>query len=736
MTPSTTSGLLRENEALRRRLEEAEDALRAIRAGEVDAVIVEAEQEQVYTLETAHNPYRLVVAQVPQAAVTLTADGSIISCNHRFAELLRQSPATLSGRPIRDFVATESHATLDALLREGRTSEVEDTVTLLRGDGTPTSACLGISALREGVLGLCLIVTDLTEQRQYEELQRAQKALRESEERLASDLAAAEQLQQISTRLIQEGDAGQLYDQILDAAMAITRSDFATMQMFDRETGSLRLLAYRGFADAFADGFRCVDIDSYTTCGAALRYGRRVIAPNLETFEDFAGTNAAEAHIAVGVRAAQSTPLVSRSGDLMGMISTHWRVTHEPAERDLRLLDVLARQAADLIERSRAEHALRDADRKKDEFLATLAHELRNPLAPIRNAVQLLTARGPANPELQWAGGVIDRQVRLMARLLDDLLDVSRISHNKPELRTERVDLVTVIEAAVETSRPVIEAGRHELTVTLPSAPIPLDADPVRLAQVFSNLLNNAARYTEDGGHIRVSAERQGDDVIVTVKDTGIGIASELLPHIFEIFSQARPAPESQGGLGIGLSLVKGLVELHGGTVEASSSGPGRGSEFVVRLPIAAETPARMPARPVTDDLRLPTPKRRVLVVDDNRDSADSLTMLLQVMGHDACTAYDAEEAIQTAAEFQPDIVLLDIGMPTLNGYDACRRIREQPWGQDMFLIALTGWGQEEDRRRSEEAGFDHHMVKPLDPAVLRQLLASSSSRGGQLTHR
>ena len=390
----------------------------------------------------------------------------------------------------------------------------------------------------------------------------------------------------------------------------------------------------------------------------------------------------------------------------------------------LRMLGV----SMDITERKRIEEALRDADRKKDEFLATLAHELRNPLAPIRNAVQILKAKGPPQPELQWARGVIDRQVQLMARLLEDLLDVSRISRNKLELRMERVDLAAVVEAAVETSRPVIEAGRHELTVILPPEPIHLEADPVRLAQVFANLLNNAAKYTEEGGRIRLSAERQGSDVVVSVKDSGIGIAAEMLPRIFEIFSQAKPAlVRSQGGLGIGLSLVKGLVELHGGSIEARSAGAGPGKR-VRRPPAGRHGHARSEARP--DRARTTSKARdrcRILIVDDNHDSADSLAMLLQIMGHEVGTAYDGEEAVEAAGALQPDVVLLDIGMPKLNGYDACRRIREQPWGKGMFLIALTGWGQEEDRRRTEEAGFNHHMVKPVDPAALMKLLASLS---------
>ncbi len=382
--------------------------------------------------------------------------------------------------------------------------------------------------------------------------------------------------------------------------------------------------------------------------------------------------------------------------------------------------------SVDITDRKRAEAALREADRRKDEFLATLAHELRNPLAPIRNAIQVLQAKGPPDPELQWGRDVIDRQVRVMARLLEDLLDMSRISRNSLELRKDRVRLDDVVEAAVETSRPLIEAGRHELTITLPPEPVYLEADPVRLAQVFANLLNNAAKYTEDGGRIWLTATRQEDSVTVSIRDTGIGIFPEMLPSIFGIFTQAKRAlPRSQGGLGIGLSLVKGLVELHGGGIEARSDGPGRGSEFVVRLAALPAAPAPEPVRPVGDEGRKSAATRRILIVDDNRDSADSLAKLLKIMGNEVSTAYDGVQAVEAAEALRPDVVLLDLGMPGMDGFEVCRRIRGQSWGQGMFLVALTGWGQDEDHRRTEEAGFDRHLVKPVDHAALADLLAS-----------
>jgi PAS domain S-box-containing protein len=380
----------------------------------------------------------------------------------------------------------------------------------------------------------------------------------------------------------------------------------------------------------------------------------------------------------------------------------------------------------DITRLKESEEALRQADRRKDEFLATLAHELRNPLAPIRNSIELLR-RGDGNTELiEQASRMMERQVRQIVRLVDDLLDISRITQRKIQLRKERVELGAVVQSAVEECRPLIEAQSDELNVTLPPDPIYLEADPTRLSQVFANLLSNAAKYTEKGGRIWLTAERLGGEIIVSVRDTGIGIAAEHLPHIFEMFSQVAPALErSQGGLGIGLALVRGLVELHGGTIEAGSAGPGRGSEFTVRLPII-ETPVQARQEPSGDGEKSGYGKKcRILIADDLRDSADSLAMMLRLAGHDIQTAHDGLEAVQAAATFRPDVALLDIGMPKMNGYQAARHIREQAWGKKMVLVALTGWGHEEDKRRAAEAGFDHHLTKPVEPAALEELLAT-----------
>ncbi|HEX6791800.1 MAG TPA: ATP-binding protein, partial [Candidatus Krumholzibacteria bacterium] len=377
----------------------------------------------------------------------------------------------------------------------------------------------------------------------------------------------------------------------------------------------------------------------------------------------------------------------------------------------------------DITARKHDEQTLQEADRRKNDFLATLAHELRNPLAPIRNAVELLRMKGPLPVDKRGPAEVIDRQARALTRLVDDLLDISRITQNRLELRREPASLSAIVEAAIEASRPLIDAGGHNLEVTLPDEPIVLLADVTRIAQVISNLLNNAARYSDKKGQIHIDVRRDFMEAVVTIVDEGIGIPTAMLGRVFDMFVQVDRAHErGRGGLGVGLSLSKQLVEMHGGRIMATSGGPGLGSTFEVRLPIAPEVEASVRAIGVKDDL--PTSRFRLLVVDDNRDSVDSLSTLLRLMGNDVHMAYDGVEAVHAAHTLRPDVVLLDVGLPLRNGYDAARLIRTEPWGNSMVLIALTGWGQEEDRRKSREAGFDHHLVKPVDPKVLMTLVS------------
>ncbi len=379
------------------------------------------------------------------------------------------------------------------------------------------------------------------------------------------------------------------------------------------------------------------------------------------------------------------------------------------------------------IELKRMETQLREADRRKDDFLATLAHELRNPLAPVRNAVHIMKLKGPPTPELQWARDVIDRQVRAMSRLIDDLMDLSRINQDRIELQRERVELASVLHGAIETSRPLIDECGHELVLDLPTELLVIHADPIRLSQVFMNLLNNAAKYMDRGGRIELRAIRDGGQVVVTVKDAGIGIDSERLRSVFTMFSQVESAlARSRGGLGIGLALAKRLVELHGGRVEARSEGLGHGAEFSVSLPLTMDAEDALPAAagPSQD---ASNGGLRILVADDNEDAAIALSSLLEAVGHTVKTVFDGEEAVRLAAEFDPQIAILDIGMPRLNGLEACAKIRAQPRGRDLILVAVTGWGQTEDQRLSRNAGFDRHMVKPVDPQALLDFIAEVS---------
>jgi signal transduction histidine kinase len=374
----------------------------------------------------------------------------------------------------------------------------------------------------------------------------------------------------------------------------------------------------------------------------------------------------------------------------------------------------------------------READRRKDEFLATLAHELRNPLAPIRNAVQIMRLAASNQEVTEQARQTIERQLAQLVRLVDDLLDLSRITRNKIDLRKERVVLASIIQSAVEISLPLIEASAHELKVALPPQTVWLNADLTRMAQVVANLLNNAAKYTPERGRIWLTAEltsreRERPEAVIRVRDSGIGIPPDMLPHIFEMFAQVETSRDrAQGGLGIGLTLVKSLVEMHGGSVQATSAGPGQGSEFTVRLPIASQVPTTGAAgRAHEEEADKKVPARRILVVDDNRDSAESLGLLLQMMGNEVRIAHDGRSALEEAGAFRPDFALVDIGMPGMSGYEVAQRLRERPELRGVVLIALTGWGQEEDYRRSYEAGFHHHLTKPTDLAALKKLLTS-----------
>lgn len=427
------------------------------------------------------------------------------------------------------------------------------------------------------------------------------------------------------------------------------------------------------------------------------------------------------AYRATNVRAVICVPL-HKEGRFTAAMAIHQTTPRFWQADEIQLVSTVVARCWEALERARVVEQLRDADRKKDDFIALLAHELRNPLAPVRNGLQILHLATDQPEVARAAREMMDRQLGHMVRLIDDLLDVSRISRNKMELRRDRVTLSEVIQTAVETARPAIDMEAHDLEIFLPAEPIVLDADLTRLAQVFSNLLTNSAKYTPRGGHIGVSAELQGDEVLVSVKDNGIGIPLASQGHIFEMFSQVDRASErSVGGLGIGLALVKGLVEMHGGKVTVHSAGSDHGSEFLVTLPILSR-PDDSPANPLLRSAKLGA-GLRVLVVDDNRDGAMSMAMMLELLGVETRTAYDGVEALQMTESFRPQVILMDVGMPRMDGYEATRQIRRTAGGQNLRVVALTGWGQDNDRHQSREAGCDAHLVKPVELDDLKRVL-------------
>jgi signal transduction histidine kinase/CheY-like chemotaxis protein len=432
-----------------------------------------------------------------------------------------------------------------------------------------------------------------------------------------------------------------------------------------------------------------------------------------------------------------AVPVISRSGEVFGGLFFGHPEAARFNERSERLIVGMAAQAAIAIDnarlyeaaqiqisnRERAEAALRENDRRKDEFLATLAHELRNPLAPIRQAAMISRAPNATEAQKVWGHEVITRQVQNMSLLLDDLLDISRITRGILELRKQRSSLTSIVDSAIETARPAIDAKRHQLEVQLPDTPVQIDADPLRLAQVLSNLLTNAAKYTDPEGRLRLQAEAQGNELVIRVSDNGIGISPEALPNIFEMFSQIRSKHDrTAGGLGIGLALSRGLVELHGGHLAARSEGLGRGSEFAVHLP--AHLAVQSSPSPATREEDVQRNQRRVLVADDNVDAGESLAMLLQLDGHEVQLAHNGPEALAVFERMGPEIAILDIGMPGLSGYEVAQRIRARERDHHVTLIAVTGWGQEADKARAAEAGFDHHFTKPVDLAALAALIA------------
>jgi PAS domain S-box-containing protein len=660
-----------------------------------------------------------IVEWSEDAIISEDLDGTITSWNHGAQRLLGYTAEEIVGKPLALLVPPDHPDEVPALLERIKQGErIEHFVTVrVRKDGRLLDMSLTLSPVRnaEGrIIGASKIARDITASKRQES---ALRFLAEASKLLGDLLDVRSTLRKV-------------------ASLAVPHiADWCVIHLQDAE-GSLQAVAIEHADPARLELARELQRryparpDAQRGPAHVVRTGQPEMASEVpEAYLTAVAQDEEHLRLLRELRLSSyiSVPLAAR-GRILGVLTL---ATAESARQytasDLLMAGDLAYRAAIAVENAQLYAQLREADRLKDEFLAMLAHELRNPLAPVRNALHVLKLPAADGEVLQQARNLAERQVQHMARLLDDLLDVSRISRGRIELHNELVDVTSLITRTVEAIRSLIEERRHELTVSLPPEPLRVLGDATRLEQVLTNLLNNAAKYTDPGGHIWMSAEREADEVVLRVRDTGIGISADMLPKIFDLFVQAeRRLDRSQGGVGIGLTLVHKLVKMHGGSITASSAGPGRGSEFTVRLPILSGEAAGEPARHSDGQDLAELPHRRVLVVDDNQDAADSLALLLRLAGQDAWTAYDGPSALVRAREFRPEVVFLDIGMPGMDGYEVARQLRASPELPGIKLVALTGWGQEEDRRRSAEAGFDRHMVKPVEPEALRKALVDS----------
>ncbi len=671
-----------------------------------------------------------IVESSDDAIVSKTLDGRILSWNAGAMRLFGYRAEEAIGQPITIIIPPELQAEerriLEHLQRGERLDHFE--TTRLTKDGRRIPISLSVSPVRDArgvIVAASKVARDISERKRLEQMQR------DGERVLAAEADALAKLNELTQRLWRSRTLQEGLEEMAAAAIELLECAKCSVQLLSGHgrAAVLRIVAQRGFEPQFVERFREVSAATSSACGRALASGQRVIIEDVES--DASLESLRSGARAAGFRAVVSTPLIGADGRALAMLSGHFRAPHRPSERALRRLDLYALQASDFIQRCRMEQALRqneeallEADRRKDEFLALLAHELRNPLAPIRYALASGRKTGHTSAQRHQAEEIIERQVAVMGRLLEDLLDVSRITRGTLELKKSRTELATVLSAALEIARPSLDAKHHTLTLELPEHTVPLQVDSVRLAQVFSNLLLNAAKYTEAGGQIQLRATEEGNTVVVTVRDNGIGISAEMMPRLFVLFSADTSVARSEGGLGVGLALAQALLSLHGGRIEARSAGRGQGSEFTVRLPIGVISSA---SAALDTDAGTPAADggAKVLVVDDSRDAADSCATLLQLSGHDVRVAYDGRHALELAGDFHPDAVLLDIGLPDISGYELARTIRAAPWAGSVILIALTGWGQEQDKRRALQAGFDRHLTKPIAPDALESLLQS-----------
>jgi PAS domain S-box-containing protein len=670
-----------------------------------------------------------IVDSSDDAIISIDLEATVRSWNKGAERLFGYGPADIVGRPVTMLMPQDRHAEERAILeriRRGERIEHYETVRV-RKDGTRIDVSLAVSPIVNddgAVVGASKIARDITERNR-------------DRARLLLDKEAMSKLYEIGRMCAQsEAEAPEILSAVLDTAIWVTSADKGNVQLYDEDSKTLSIAAQRGFSRAFLEFFAEVDASEASACSGALASGKRVEVRDVENSPIFRDAASLRVMLQAGARAVQSTPLVSSTGTVLGMVSTHFAAPRELNERERRLLDLLARQAADYIERKRgeqqrselleiAERARREAEtanRNKDEFLAMLGHELRNPLSAIRNAIAAATLD---ETQRTRALEIAHRQTAQLATIVDDLLDVARITRGRVRLRKAPLSLEELLQKTVDGAEPLMQERGHSLTLRLPDKPIHLEADAARLEQAIVNLLSNSAKYTDPGGVVEVSAEQLDDRVAIRVRDNGIGIARDMLPQIFDLFAQETPALDrKQGGLGIGLTLVRRIVELHGGSVEAKSEGRGTGTEVVITLPTLPAA-AMEPAAPKSQSVH-PVPlagRVRVLMVEDNPDAAESLLMILELLGHHVRVVHNALAALEAARANVPDVMLIDIGLPGMNGYDLAKAIRADASLHRVVLVALTGYGGEEDKARAVVAGFDYHLVKPVDIDALGNLV-------------
>ncbi|MBI2824463.1 MAG: PAS domain S-box protein [Planctomycetia bacterium] len=660
-----------------------------------------------------------IVESSDDAIISKTLDGRIVSWNTGAERLFGYTAREAIGQSIMLIIPPErrdEEQLILARLCRGERIDHYETIRVSK-EGRRIDISLTISPVRDSrgnIVGASKVARDITARK------RAEAAIVVLKDELATQLADLRRLHEMSTRLSTTLELKPMLEETLRTAAVIEGTEMGVLLLC--EDNRLEIGASLGFENPFLAAVAHMPFDD-GPYGVSCQEPCRLVVEDVEVCPAFVPYR--DVARRAGFRALHHTPLVARTGKIIGALCTHFRAPHRPSDQEMHLVDLCARQAVDYIENARLYQQVREADQRKEEFMATLAHELRNPLAPLSNSVHTLGLVDVLSPEARQLREIMERQVNQMVRLVDDLLDMSRISRGKLELRKERLELATAIRTAVETSRPLIEEAGHQLDVDIPTEPVLLDADPVRLAQVISNLLNNAVKFMAKKGRIWLSAHTEGDQLVISVRDAGIGIPPDMLRRIFDMFAQGDTRTgDARGGLGIGLTLARTLVERHGGRIEARSEGPNKGSEFIVSLPLPNHVDGITASASANHHSR-PLETHRILIVDDTADAVYVLSKLLEALGQEVRTAHSAATALRSIEADVPDLVISDLGMPGMDGYALARQLRNRPELDGVVLVALTGYGQESDRQHTQEAGFDYHLVKPVSVDALRDLLAS-----------